>query len=108
MSGYVTFFYLDSNRVSGFNPFNILNLVQKGEVGIQQRGDLAAIEQALRDRTHDKIPADYDYGSSFKIALLHHHVSCPAAGDMGAELSELRDSRQVLEVLSQMGIALVR
>jgi len=99
--GYVTIFGLDSNRVSGFDFLNVRNLNRHGEIGNTQRGTLLALQETLRTHGDQAIPADYDYDASFKIALLHHHLTKP---DGQPAASQLLDAINVVDLLSDMRI----
>lgn len=101
---FATIFCLDSNLVSGFNPFNFRNLNRDGEVGEHQRSALYALKEYLSAATAPEVPAAYNYDDSFKVVLLHHHLVKPARGNSG---SQLRDHLELVQILEAMDIDLV-
>jgi 3',5'-cyclic AMP phosphodiesterase CpdA len=103
-SGFATVFCLDSNLVSGFNPFNFRNLNKHGEVGVRQRSDLLVLREYLSAATTPTVPAGYNYDDSFKVVLLHHHLVKLKNGKGG---SQLKDHKDLIQVLENMGIDLV-
>ncbi len=103
-AGFVTVFGLDSNQVSGFNPFNFRNLNRHGEVGERQRGSLLALQTKLRKAVSAEVPVDYDYDESYKVVLLHHHL---VRSDARTSNSQLLDHAQLVDLFSKMSIDLV-
>jgi 3',5'-cyclic AMP phosphodiesterase CpdA len=106
--GYIVFFYLDSNRVGGFNPYNLFNTLGKGEIGATQRGDLLALETVLRKKEGPReIPNDFDYDASLKVILMHHHIRLPDDPPRKTTILELKDACEVLEVFEQLRIHMI-
>jgi len=100
--GYVTLLKLDSNRVSGFNFLNLRNLSFQGEVGSRQLGELQALVARLQ--TQPPFP-DYDYDSSLKVVLIHHHLV--DNNGSAKSTSALIDAVEVTDVLSALKVDLV-
>ena len=80
--GYATFFYLNSNTVSGLDFMNVRSLVRRGEVGDRQLGNLRALVGELEKYGKEGIP--------------HQPLGRMA-------ISELRDAPRVAEAFGEVG-----
>ena len=102
-----TFFLLDSNRCKPriFSAYKI----SQGEIGEEQRKSLNDLVYSLSNKDNRKLPQSYDYSSSIKIALLHHHIALPQNRTQmnKNKLLQLRDRKLVIDALKQHGIFLV-
>lgn len=105
----VTVFTLDTNRVTSFNPFNFTNVLGRGEVGRAQIGQLQALHNSLANGSFGPPPAGFDYASSLKMVLMHHHLALPAGvpNNLAQELLELTDAPMILNALSDIGVRIV-
>lgn len=105
----VTIYTIDTNRVTGFNPVNFTNVLGKGEVGKEQEAEIQTLHNNLLNGTFPKIPKDFNYASSLKIALMHHHLALPSnvPRDMEQKLLELKDAQSVLNLLCDIGVRTV-
>jgi len=105
----VTVFTIDTNRVEKFNFINFKNVLGKGEVGKAQIADIQTLHLNLLHDTSIDVPSGYDYPSSLKIALMHHHLSVPkdVPRDTQESILELKDTDPVLNLLSEIGVQLV-
>lgn len=105
----ITIYTIDTNRVSKFNPFNFLNVLGRGEVGKAQIANIMNLHGNLISGTSQNIPANFDYKSSLKIALMHHHLALPSDGPTGIEQDflKLEDSQSVLNLLCGIGVHIV-
>jgi hypothetical protein len=103
----VAFYTLDSNQVTSFlNPCNFTNVLGKGEVGQDQMATLQVIENKMDEL---ELPKGYHYGTSLKIALMHHHLGLPedVPRDLSQKMLELHDSHAVKNLFLSLGIRLV-
>ena len=105
----ITIFTIDTNRLKSFNPFNFYNVLGRGEVGKEQLAEIQALHTSLVDGTFQGIPEGFDYASSLRIALMHHHLELPShvPDSLQQELLKLNDAPAVLNVLSDIGIRMV-
>lgn len=104
----VTIYAIDTNCVKGFNPLNFKNVLGKGEVSKEQITAIYALHNNLL-RNEYKVPKDFDYRSSLKIAIMHHHLALPKENPDNIEqkLLKLSDAQNVLNLLSQVGVHMV-
>lgn len=105
----VTIYTIDTNRVTGFNPVNFTNVLGRGKVGEAQMAEIQTLHNSLLNGTFPKIPKDFNYASSLKIALMHHHLSLPQNVLQNAEqkLLELEDAPNILNLLCDIGIKII-
>ena len=105
----LTIFTIDTNRVSRINPFNFKNVLGRGEVGKAQIADIQTLHNLLLNGTCPNTPQGFDYGSSLKIALMHHHLALPpdCPEDHEQKCLRLEDADSATNVLSEIGVQLV-
>jgi len=105
----LTIYTIDTNRVAGFNPLNVNNVLGRGEVGKEQIGEIQTLHNNLRSGTFQDIPKDFDYSSSLKIALMHHHLELPpnTPDSIEQKIMRLKDASPVLNLLSEIGVHIV-
>lgn len=105
----LTLFTIDTNRVTKINPLNFQNVLGRGEVGKSQSADLLMLHNQLKSGTLHDIPQGFNYESSLKIALMHHHLAMPSdyPKDHEQEFLKLKDADSVTTLLSEMGVQLV-
>jgi 3',5'-cyclic AMP phosphodiesterase CpdA len=105
----ITAFTIDTNCVKKSNPFNLVNVLGKGEVGKEQIAEIQTLHNSLLNHTFQDIPDGFDYPSSLKIALMHHHLALPSDfhEDIQQKFLELNDSPSVLNLLCDIGVRLV-
>jgi len=105
----VTIFTIDTNRVTKINPFNFKNVLGRGEVGKAQIADLQTLHNELLNGTCPNTPQGFDYRSSLKVALMHHHLALPpdCPKDLEQDFLRLEDADSVTNVLSDIGVQLV-
>jgi predicted MPP superfamily phosphohydrolase len=100
----ITIFTIDSNRLVKLNPFNFLNALGRGEVGKSQIADIQTLHMKLLDGTFPNTPKDFDYRSSLKIALMHHHLALPSdiPTSIEQDILKLGDAQSVSTLLSAL------
>lgn len=105
----LTIFTVDTNQVSKLNPFNFLNVLGRGEVGKAQISGILQLHKILSNGTFQNTPNNFDYKSSLKIALMHHHLALPAdcPGGYEQDILKLEDSSSVLNLFCEIGVHLV-
>ena len=105
----ITIYTIDTNRVDKFNPLNFKNVLGRGRVGKDQIGELQTLHRSLISGTLPETPPGFDYGSSLKIALMHHHLELPtnSANNIEQDLLRLEDAPSVLNLLCGMGVHVV-
>ena len=106
----ITIYCVDSNQIrSHYNPFNFKNVLGIGEVSDEQRTELQAFHLGLQNGTLNKLPDHYDYETSLKIAIMHHHLALPDGTPAGREqkLLVLKDSERVIDLFCDIGISIV-
>jgi 3',5'-cyclic AMP phosphodiesterase CpdA len=104
----LTIFTIDTNRVTKLNPLNFKNVLGRGEVGKAQLANIHMLDGKLS--TGDfPVPVGFDYNTSLKIALMHHHLALPAecANDFEQNCLLLEDAEMVANALSNIGVQLV-
>lgn len=106
----ITLYTIDTNRVKRrINPFNFTNVLGRGEVGDEQIGELLALHTSLSRRRSKGLPEGFDYDSSLKIALMHHHLALPSSipDSLQQKFLKLEDAPAVLHQLCGIGVRLV-
>lgn len=105
----LTIYTIDTNRVGGLNPFNFKNVLGRGEVGKQQIGEIQALHSNLTSGTFRGIPEGFDYNSSLKIALMHHHLELPSnvPDNLEQELLRFDDAASILNLFCEIGVHIV-
>lgn len=105
----ITIYTLDTNRVGGVNPLNFTNVLGRGGVGKQQIGEIQTLHNNLRSSTFQGIPKDFNYGSSLKILLMHHHLELPSniPDSIEQKLMRLYDAPSILNLLCEIGIHII-
>ena len=103
----IVVFTIDSNRTKRLNPFNFRNALGRGEVGKPQIADIHTLHNRLL--RNENVPEGFDYQSSLKIALMHHHLALPLDFPENIEQNFLKieDSGPVLNLLYEIGVHLV-
>lgn len=106
----VTLYTIDTNRVRKWiNPLNFTNVLGRGEVGDEQIAEIAVLHTNLNNKKPKDNLKDFQYRSSLKIALMHHHLALPPEipDDLQQKLLELDDAQAVLNLLCGIGVRLV-
>jgi len=106
----VTLYTIDTNKVRKWiNPLNFTNVLGRGEVGDEQIAELLALHANLSGKKPKDTLKDFQYGSSLKIALMHHHLALPPdiPDSLQQKLVELDDAQAVLNLLCGIGVRLV-
>jgi hypothetical protein len=105
----ITIYTIDTNRIESFNPFNFKNVLGRGKVGKTQIGEIQTLHNSLLQGTFENAPKDFDYASSLKIAIMHHHLGLPSnkSKDFEQKLLELGDATSVLNLLCEIKVHIV-
>lgn len=105
----VTIFAIDTNDLKGFNFLNFKNVLGKGEIGKDQIAALQTIHTRLQTGTYAGTPSGFNYQSSLKIVMMHHHLALPrcATNTLENKLLELKDASAGLNLFCEMGIHMV-
>lgn len=107
----LTIYTIDSNHVSGFNPFNFRNVTGGGRVGRNQMRDLRSLYASLSNSAASGVDTrdGYNYEDSLKICLMHHHLQRPddVPLDLEQRLLELEDAEEVINLLASIGVQIV-
>jgi 3',5'-cyclic AMP phosphodiesterase CpdA len=106
----ITLYTMDSNRLAHtVDIANLENALGRGKVGTPQINGLNALHASLLEGRQSVGEPGYDYASSLKIAMLHHHLALPADTPRGWRqmLLELVDAEDVLHLLHGIDVRLV-
>jgi hypothetical protein len=68
---------------------------------------LRNIKASLEKRQIPNLPTDFDYRTSFKIALMHHHISLPYKQPPEIHFFKLKDADNVIKVFGEIGIDMI-